>query len=167
MGHRRIAARPFAVLAAVGSLLATAGACHDTRAPATPPTLPTASASASVVSTTPEPPTGSAARRCGSGTMTVTHTPAGPLERRACAHTGTRIRIDLEPSTDHDWTPIASSDPAVASVVADRAASGGTRTAEIRADSPGTAELISADTYTPDPHGPPSRRWRLTLTVVP
>ncbi|MGW1056056.1 hypothetical protein ACWDBD_02265 [Streptomyces sp. NPDC001118] len=36
-----------------------------------------------------------------------------------------------------------------------------------RSASVGTANLTSADTYTPDPHGPPSRAWQLMLTAVP
>ncbi|MEU2715459.1 hypothetical protein [Streptomyces sp. NPDC007205] len=43
----------------------------------------------------------------------------------------------------------------------------GTHTATARATSPGAATLPFADTYIPDPHGPPSRPRQLALTVVP
>jgi hypothetical protein len=51
-------------------------------------------------------------------------------------------------------------------VLGNELAPDGTRSTTARAAAPGTAALDSADTYTPDPHGPPSQRW-LTLTVVP
>ncbi|EST34861.1 hypothetical protein M878_08335 [Streptomyces roseochromogenus subsp. oscitans DS 12.976] len=62
---------------------------------------------------------------------------------------------------------VRSSNQDAVTVLDDRTAPDGTRSAAARAGSPGTAILSSADTYTPDPHGPPSRAWQLTLTVVP
>lgn len=106
--------------------------------------------------------------RCLSGTVAVLYPPADNPLRSACVHVGTKIQITLKPtSPNYSWAPVTSSTPKTVAVLANQLASDGTRTATARAAVPGTATLGSADTYSPDPHGPPSRPWQLTLTVVP
>lgn len=46
-------------------------------------------------------------------------------------------------------------------------ASDGTALAAVRARSLGKAILTADSTFVPDPFGPPTRRWQLTLHVVP
>ncbi|MFE8949751.1 hypothetical protein [Streptomyces sp. NPDC007856] len=116
-------------------------------------------------------PVGSSAsgstRQCLSGTVTVRYPPADNPLRTACVHVGTTIHIILKPPPRYGWAPVTSSDPRTVPLLDDHAAPDGTRSATACAAAAGTASLNSADTYTPDPHGPSSRVWRLTLTVIP
>ncbi|MET8957327.1 hypothetical protein ACWEO4_43985 [Streptomyces sp. NPDC004393] len=97
----------------------------------------------------------------------VLHPPADNPLRRTCVHAGTRIQITLKAPPNYSWAPVTSSSAKVVTVLDNRLAPDGTRTATARAATPGAATLSSADTYSPDPHGPPSKAWHLTLTVVP
>lgn len=133
----------------------------------------TISGSASTGHSTSTPPStaaitpGNITGPCLSGTVTVLYPPADNPLRSTCVHVGTRIQITLKPAPNYRWAPVTSSVPKVVTVLDDRVAPDGTRSAAARAVSPGTATLNSADTYTPDSHGPPSHPWRLTLTIVP
>ncbi|MGW1911432.1 hypothetical protein ACWCQS_12015 [Streptomyces sp. NPDC002076] len=80
---------------------------------------------------------------------------------------GTTIHITLKAPPRYGWAPLTSSDPRTVSLRDDHAAPDGNWSATARAATAGTATLNSADTYTPDPHGPSSRVWRLTLSVIP
>ncbi|MGJ5752407.1 hypothetical protein [Streptomyces puniciscabiei] len=93
--------------------------------------------------------------------------PADNPLRSACLKLGTTIHLTLKSPANYGWAPVRSSSPNTVTLLDDHTASDGTRSATARAASAGTATLSSADTYTPDPHGPPSRAWQLTLTVVP
>ncbi|MER6123122.1 hypothetical protein ABT173_10655 [Streptomyces sp. NPDC001795] len=104
---------------------------------------------------------------CLSGTVSVFYPASDNPLRSTCVHVGTRIQVTLRPPDNYRWAPVTSSTPSVVPVLGNQVAPDGTCSATARADSPGTATLTSADTYTPDPHGPPSRPWQLTLTVVP
>jgi hypothetical protein len=107
-------------------------------------------------------------RLCLSGTLRVLYPAADNPLHSSCVHTGAQIVITLRARTPaYRWAPVTSSAPAVVTVLSNDVADNGTRTATARASTPGTATLSSADTYTPDPHGPPSQAWQLTLTVVP
>ncbi|MFB8128763.1 hypothetical protein [Streptomyces mirabilis] len=110
---------------------------------------------------------GGSTRLCLAGTVTVLYPASDNPLRSSCVHVGTRIQITLRPLRTYQWAPVTSSAPSLVTVLGNQIASNGTRIATARADSPGTATLNSADTYTPDPHGPPSHPWQLTLTVVP
>ncbi|MCX4425898.1 hypothetical protein [Streptomyces mirabilis] len=111
---------------------------------------------------------GRSTRLCLGGTVTVLYPPADNPLRSTCVHVGTRIQITLRPPSPHySWAPVTSSNPKTVTVLDDQPAPGGTRSATARATASGTATLNSADTYSPDPHGPPSKPWQLTLTVVP
>ncbi|MFE2474178.1 hypothetical protein [Streptomyces mirabilis] len=106
--------------------------------------------------------------RCLSGTVAVLYPPADNPLRSACVHVGTKIQITLKPtSPNYSWAPVTSSTPKTVTVLDNQLAPAGTRTATARAAAPGTATLSSANTYTPDPHGPPSKPWQLNLTIVP
>ncbi|MEZ0064487.1 hypothetical protein ABIA32_000475 [Streptacidiphilus sp. MAP12-20] len=87
--------------------------------------------------------------------------------RSVCVHAGSQITVTLNAVHSYKWAPIKSSDSAVVLMTGNHAAEGGTLVEVARAESPGTATLSSADTFTPDPHGPPSRLWQLSVTVVP
>ncbi|GHD90988.1 hypothetical protein GCM10010508_37770 [Streptomyces naganishii JCM 4654] len=115
----------------------------------------------------PTAATGGSARLCLSGTVTVIHPAADNPLRTTCVHTGTTVRITLEPLPNRRWAPVTSSNPKAVGLLDDHLEADGARSATARAASAGTATLDSADSYTPDPHGPPSRRRHLTITVVP
>ncbi|WP_406470099.1 hypothetical protein [Streptomyces sp. NBC_01615] len=128
---------------------------------------PSSGRSASAPAGTPAATSGGSARLCLSGTVTVLYPASDNPLRSTCVHVGTRIQITLKPPANYSWAPVTSSAPTVVTVLDNQIAPDGTRSATARAATPGTATLESADTYTPDPHGPPSRPWQLTLTVVP
>jgi hypothetical protein len=184
MRHRRTATRLVAALA----LMAACAACGSgTGASESAAGEPSASASTSPPSGTSAPASSSASsappgsstsalptsggatptRLCLSGTVTVLYPPADNPLRSTCVQVGTRIRITLKPPANHTWAPVTSSDREVVTVLDNEVIPDGTRTATARAAAPGAATLDSADTYTPDPHGPPSKQWQLTLTIVP
>ncbi|WP_146068006.1 hypothetical protein [Streptomyces sp. Ru72] len=159
MRHRRTGVSALTVAA----LIVPAAACASGTG-ATEPAKRSPSASDSV---RPSATAGSSTRLCLSGTVTVRYPPADNPLHSACVHVGTAIRITLKPTANYRWAPVTSSQAKTVTVLDDHPAPGGTRCATARDATAGTATLTSAYTYTPDPHGPPSRAWRLTLTVVP
>jgi hypothetical protein len=165
--HRRTGACSLAVLA----LIVSAAACtSDTGVTAPAKKSPSAPASTRSFLGSPTlagSAASSSARRCLIGTVTVLYPPADNPLRTACLHIGTTIRITLKSSANCSWATVRSSNPNTVTVLDDHTMPGGTHSASAPAASAGSATLNSADTYTPDRHGPPSRDWRLTLTVVP
>ncbi|MEV5878367.1 hypothetical protein AB0L75_29910 [Streptomyces sp. NPDC052101] len=158
--------------------MTSAAACSSgsgASVPASKESSATASASSQSAYRSPRPTgppvsastAGSSARSCLSGKVSVRYPPADNPLRSICVHVGTEIDIALTPSPGYRWAPVTSSSPTTGVVLDDHLATDGTRSATARATAPGTAMLDSADTYTPDPHGPPSRAWQLTLTVIP
>jgi hypothetical protein len=128
---------------------------------------PSSGRSTSAPAGTPAATPGGATRLCLSGTVTVLYPASDNPLRSTCVHVGTRIQITLKPPANYSWAPVTSSAPKAVTVLDSQVAPDGTRSAAARAAAGGTATLESADTYTPDPHGPPSKPWQLTLTVVP
>ncbi len=86
--------------------------------------------------------------------------------RSACLHMGTTVNIELLALRGVTWTAPTDSDPSVATVT-DQVTPPGTRHDHVTLLRPGTVTFTSASSYTPDPSGPVSRQWALTLTVVP
>ncbi len=80
---------------------------------------------------------------------------------------GGTITITLTITAGYRWSVPISSNPAVATVTAAYTDTDGTLHATVTTRAPGTATISSADTFTPDPHGPPSRSWMLTIRVEP
>jgi hypothetical protein len=85
--------------------------------------------------------------------------------RTACVHMGTSVNVELLALRGVTWAVPSVSDPSVATIT-DEVTPPGTRHDHVNLLRPGTVTLVSASTYSPDPHGPPSRQWTLTLTVV-
>ncbi|NUP47914.1 MAG: hypothetical protein HOW97_11470 [Catenulispora sp.] len=112
----------------------------------------------------PPPPSGPAT--CLSGTFSVVYPATDNPVRSACVHMGTAVNIELLALRGVTWTPAASSDLSVATVT-DEVTPPGTRHDHVTLLRPGTVTFTSASTYNPDPHGPPTRQWTLTLTIVP
>jgi hypothetical protein len=104
--------------------------------------------------------------RCLSGVFFVVYPPGDNPVRSACLHMGTNVTIMLVAIGGTVWSAPTDSNPAVAAIT-DQVDSDGTRHDSVQLLRPGTVTLTSASTYTPDPHGPPSRLWSLTLTIVP
>ncbi|MEY9836301.1 hypothetical protein [Streptacidiphilus sp. EB103A] len=180
---------------ALSTAAACGGATHSASqlasASATPTlnviTTPTAAAGSATARST-APPTGSApatlrpspstpapgttaapapTRSCLSGALRVVYPGSDNPLRTVCVHVGTQVTITLVAVASYKWSPVTSSAPTVVLMLANHAADGGTLVEIGRALSPGTATLSSTDTYTPDPHGPPSRAWQLVVHVVP
>lgn len=148
-----------------GLLAAALTACGPgAGAPATAPNTASATASSG---TGPATPTDGSTRLCLSGTVQVLYPPADNPLRSSCVHVGTRIVVTLQVRPNYRWAPVVSSAPSVVTVLGNRVAPDGSRAATARAEAPGTTTLSSADTFTPDPHGPPSRAWQLKLRVIP
>jgi hypothetical protein len=193
MRHHRTGAR---LLAALALMVATAACASGAGASASASNEPSASSSARQSSASPSPAGSSssgstisnsvspsrsalaspsvpaatssgATRLCLKGTVTVLYPPSDNPLRSTCIHVGTSIQITLRAPRNYSWAPVTSSAPSVVAVLGNQIAPDGTCAATARATASGTATLSSADTYTPDPHGPPSRPWQLTLTVVP
>jgi hypothetical protein len=86
--------------------------------------------------------------------------------RSACLHMGTVVELEFIALRGVTWSAPVASDPSVASI-SDRVEPIGTRHDQVRLLRPGTVTFSSSSNYNPDPHGPASRLWTLTLTVVP
>ena len=75
------------------------------------------------------------------------------------------VPITLRESPGYAWSAVGSLSPHVVTV--SRSGHGATVTATARATRAGTAELRWTSQFTGDRFGPPTRLWRLTVTVVP
>jgi len=114
----------------------------------------------------PGSPPASGSGTCLSGTFSVIYPATDNPPRSACLHMGTTVNVELLALRGVTWSVPSNSDPSVASVT-DEVTPPGTRHDHVMLLRPGTVTLTSASTYNPDPHGPPSRQWTLTLTIVP
>jgi len=103
---------------------------------------------------------------CLSGTFSVIFPATDNPVRSACLHMGTAVDIKLLALRGVTWSTPTVSDPSVATL-SEQVTPPGTRHDQVKLLRPGTVTFTSASTYNPDPHGPPSRMWTLTLTVVP
>lgn len=104
--------------------------------------------------------------KCLSGTVSVVYPAASNPLRSVCVHLGTAVNVELMAIRGTTWTAATPSDPSIATVT-DQVGNGGTRYDSVRLLKPGTVTLSSVSTYGPDPHGPASQKWTLTVTVVP
>lgn len=176
--------RPAAALiaaAAAATLAACGSGAPTTSAPSGNPPAPTSTSASPTasVSTPPQPrasspssgppasPTPSRPGACLSGTLRVLYPGSDNPLRSTCVHPGVEIVIALTAQHPYQWAPVVSSAPAVVTVMNSRTDPGGTTITTLRTLRPGTATLSSASTFTPDPHGPPSRGWQLLVTVGP
>ncbi|TDU02545.1 hypothetical protein EDD99_0945 [Streptomyces sp. 846.5] len=178
---RRYPRQAAVVLGALALSTATAcgGATHSA-SPSEPPTAsvittPTAAAGSAPATLRPTPSTPASGtaiapaptRSCLSGALRVVYPGSDNPLRTVCVHVGTQVTITLVAVASYKWAPVTSSAPTVVRMLANHAADGGTLVEIGRVVSPGTATLSSTDTFTPDPHGPPSRAWQLVIRVVP
>jgi len=65
-----------------------------------------------------------------------------------------------------DWLLAPTDSAPTVAAITDQVDPDGSRHERVQLLRPGTVTLTSASTYTLDPHGPPSRLWTLTLTIV-
>ena len=118
----------------------------------------------------PSSPGGSSApgipQKCLSGTFAVVVPTTDNAVRSACVHMGTAVAFEFIALRGVTWSAPVASDPSVASI-SDQVEPIGTRHDQVRLLRPGTVTFSSSSSYGPDPHGPASRLWTLTLTVVP
>ena len=102
---------------------------------------------------------------CLSGTFAVVVPTTDNPVRSACLHMGTTVEIEFLALRGVTWSAPTVSNPSVASI-SDQVEPIGTRHDQVRLLRPGTVTFTSSSTYNPDPSGPPSKLWSLTLTVV-
>lgn len=143
-----------------GTPTGTAGTLGGTGTGTSPP----APATGTTVTTPPASPVPGGS--CLRGVVRVLYPGADNPLRSVCVHVGTEITITLSAVPSYKWSPVLSSSPGVVLMTSNHAADAGTLVEVARAQSPGTATLTAADTFTPDPHGPPSRLWQLLVRVV-
>jgi hypothetical protein len=123
------------------------------------------SSTTSSSSAPPTTPTSSTAK-CLSGTFAVVVPTTDNPVRSACLHLATTVEIALLALRGVTWSAPTVSDPSVAAIT-DQVTPVGTRHDRLKLLRPGTVTVTSLSSYNPDPHGPPSEQWSLTLTVVP
>lgn len=104
---------------------------------------------------------------CLTGTLRILHPGADNPLHTSCVRVGAAIVITLTGRGAYRWTPVTSSDSAVVATVTNRSGPDGTTVNTLRAQHSGTTTLSSVDTFTPDPHGPPSHAWQLIVRVTP
>lgn len=158
------------VPAASASSDATPGGSPATATPQT--VTPAGSASAVVVPppTAPGPvqtPRATPARTAPSaGTVTLSDSSDGTS---ITVHAGTTIVVDLAASSSYRWTEPDTSNAGVVRRSSGSTGADGSATATFDAVSPGSADLSAVDNPDCLPQGcrPPSRLWRVTVTVVP
>ena len=99
--------------------------------------------------------------------MQFVHHAGDPFTAATTAPSGSTLVVRLEPASGYRWSAITSSDPAIAHVLSTRVESDGTATATVSLPGAGAVALTATTSYQPDPYGPPTRLWRLTVTVTP
>jgi hypothetical protein len=87
--------------------------------------------------------------------------------RTTCIRVGGTLTITLTATGTYRWTTPTSFAPDLVTIGAVHTDPDGALHATVTARAPGTTTLTATDTFTPDPHGPPSRVWTLTLNVEP
>lgn len=156
-------------VAAVATVIAVAmlAGCSSSKHTASPGTSSISSSATTAVSDSPSDGTSTGGpSKCLSGTFSVVFPGTDNPVRSACLRLGTSVTVELLALRGVTWSVPSVSDPSVASV-SDQVSPPGTRHDHVTLIRPGTVTLTSASTYNPDPHGPPSRQWTLTLTIVP
>jgi hypothetical protein len=148
------------------SVTPSAAVSSGTAAPSASTAASTAALPSLSAGTRPLNPPPSGSPNCLSGTVQVVY-PSGdnPL-RSVCVHVGSRIEITLRGAQGYPWRPVASSAPQVVGLTAD-SVSAGTVDATTQALAPGSAVLSATTRAAADPTGPMTKRWQLTVTVVP
>jgi hypothetical protein len=188
MNHRPTA--PAWVLLVAAPVLAALAACGSTAHPAASsadgqPTTPPASSAATAppsptgnATATPTPtepaagstrqlnPPPSTSPNCLRGTVQIDY-PSGdnPL-RSVCVHIGTRIQVTLRGAPGYPWRPVTSSGPRTLTLTTNTVTAGNVHAAA-QALVTGTAVLSSTTRPAPEPTGPMTKRWQLTVTIVP
>ncbi|MFD9633205.1 hypothetical protein [Streptomyces violascens] len=172
--------RPDALLIGVFALAAVA-ACGSGVSP--PAVSPANDVSVRETAATPSPPSATtpnsqppaahssgpaaAAHGCLSGPLRVLYPGSDNPLRTSRVCTGTDIVVTLTGKGSCRWAPVTSSMPAVVAVTGSHAEPGGVTVTTLRALHEGTATLASADSCTPDAHGPPPHGWKLIIHVGP
>jgi hypothetical protein len=105
---------------------------------------------------------------CATGRTVVNWLPERPSPGRLCVRGGAEVVVVLHaPDAVSRWQPPVSSDPGVAEVGPAGRSQEGAVSATVYPRRAGTAVIGSYTVFSGDPHGPVSRRWQLTLDVVP
>ena len=158
--HR--SARAVIALSAAGLLTAVAGCAGATTVPGASGTTP-----ATLTNTPAASATASASSRGCLADVSVLYPGSDNPLRATCVHIGGTVTITLTASGGYRWMAPTSSAPAIAVVGAVRIDPNNTLHAVVTARASGTTTLSAYDYFFPDPNGPPSHRWTLTLTVEP
>jgi hypothetical protein len=105
-------------------------------------------------------------RHAGSGRLAFVYHPGDPWEVAWCVRAGSTITIGLGPARGYRWSAVSSSGVRLAEVTATSTDPSGAAHAGVSVRGVGDAVLSAATWFTPDPHGPPTRLWRLALHIV-
>ena len=174
-------------LAAAGLLIAAAGCAGATTAAGTSGTTPAALANTPAASAAASPsretvtlstlpaaetasrpsPTATPATRACLAHVSVLYPGSDNPLRAVCVRVGGTVTVTLTVTRGYRWMTPTSSSPAVATIGDVHIGSDGALYAIATARAPGTATLSATDSFTPDPYGPPSLLWTLTLAVEP
>lgn len=100
----------------------------------------------------------------GAERVELTYRLDGPPPAAVSVRAAAELVITLRAAPGYAWTAVESLAPQVVTVL--RSGRGATVTATARAEAAGEAELRWTSSFTGDPFGPPTRLWRLTVTVV-
>jgi hypothetical protein len=178
-GHLRPLTRLVVAALGCGVILVTMAGCGSahpeggTGAPGSDSSTAGSGAAGSAGSAVPQTAalSGSAAdeptsvRGCKSGRVELSYRLDGPKQGRVCVRAGAELIITLRESPGYAWSAVESMSPRVVTV--SRSSHGASATATARATHAGMAELRWTSQFTGDRFGPPTRLWRLTVTVVP
>ncbi|MFE3185726.1 hypothetical protein ACFXKR_33335 [Streptomyces violascens] len=143
--------------------LANGMSVRETVATPSPPSATSPNSPPPVHSSSPA----AAAHDCLSGTLRVLYPGSDNPLRTSRVCTGTDIVVALTGKGSYRWAPVTSSMPAVVAATGSHAEPGGVTETTLRALHAGTATLTSADSFTPDAHGPPPHGWKLIIHVGP
>jgi len=102
---------------------------------------------------------------CASGRVQVTWAPEQHSVDSLCVQVGAEVVVALRPPPGHQWTPLVSSDTAVAAVGPTGRDQEGAAHATVTAVRPGTAVISSAARAFEGAPGPLAVPWRLTVSV--
>lgn len=96
----------------------------------------------------------------------LVHRPGDSWEAEAELTVAAVLTVELHPAGGYRWSPIVSSDTAVAEISGYVDAQDGVARFKVLAKAAGSAELSATTEHFGDRFGPPTRRWVLRLRVL-
>jgi hypothetical protein len=166
-GKKILMPKVMAALAAA-ILLAACDTPSPSAAPASnaSPTLVSAApASSNTPATTTKAPPPAAS--CPSEHLAMVINPGDPMTVDRCVHEGTGLELTFNPVAGYRWSTVDSSDHYRCVVSSSKVNPDGTGHAVLGAVKSGEADITASLSPATDPHGPPTRQWKLHLRILP